>query len=251
MAPKRSPSSPYPSKRTGKDSSAMTLLEHLEELRRRLIVSLVTVAVATIIAFAFAERLMGWLLRLGTSIPGITIQAIEVPEKFTTTMRIALTAGVALAMPLLLYEIWQFLRPGLYPNEQRYILIGLPLATLFFAGGVAFSYFVALPTALRFLLTFGSKLVVTQPQLQSYLSFISTLLFWSGVSFETPIFLFFLAKIHVVDWRKLSRWRKYAFLVICVLAAVITPTPDPVNMMIVAMPLYALYELGILLARFA
>jgi sec-independent protein translocase protein TatC len=229
----------------------MSFLEHLEELRRRLIVCLVAIALGTVVGFLFSERLVEWLLRLAQRVPDLSFQAIEVPEKFVASMRVALTAGVALAMPVIVYHVWQFLRPGLYPKERRYLLVGLPLVTFFFAAGVAFSYFVALPAALRFLLGFGSTSVRTQPQLQPYLSFVSNLLFWSGVCFETPLFLFFLSKIGIVDWRRLSRWRQYAFLLICVLAAAITPTPDPLNMLLVALPLYALYEFGILLARFA
>jgi sec-independent protein translocase protein TatC len=229
----------------------MSLLAHLEELRRRLIFCLAAVVVTTIAGFVLSEPLMTVLLRLVQQVPGVTVQAIEVPEKFSTSLRLALIAGIAMAMPVIVYQVWGFLRPGLMANERRYLLIGLPLITVFFAAGVTFSYFVALPAALGFLLRFGSAEVVTQPQLQPFLTFVATLLLWSGISFETPIFLFFLAKIGVVDWRRLSKWRKYAFLIICVVAAVITPTPDPVNMMIVALPLYALYELGILLARFA
>ncbi len=227
----------------------MSVLEHLEELRRRLLICLIAVALTTIVALIFTDPLMEVLLRLGG--PDIHIQAIEVPEKFTTSLRLALTVGIALAMPVLVYQTWLFLRPALFPHERRYILLGLPLVTLFFIGGVLFSYFLALPAALRFLLNFGSGLVTTQPQLGPYLSFISAFLLWGGISFEMPIFLFFLAKIHVLDWRRLARWRKYAFLVICIAAAIITPTPDPVNMMIVAIPLYLLYEVGILLARLA
>jgi sec-independent protein translocase protein TatC len=229
----------------------MTLLEHLEELRRRLIWCLVAVALATIGGFIISDRLMNWLLDLVQAVPGVTVQALEVPEKFTTSLRLSLIAGLAIAMPVIVYQLWRFLGPGLLPKERRYLYIGLPLIMLFFAAGVAFSYFVALPAALGFLLRFGTTQVVTQPQLQPFLSFVATLLLWSGISFETPIFLFFLAKVGIVDWRRLSRWRKYAFLVICVIAAIITPTADPVNMMIVALPLYVLYEIGILLARLA
>ncbi len=232
----------------------MTFVEHLEELRRRLIVCLVAVALGTIVGLLLADRIMLLLLDLASRVPGVTIQTLEVQEKFTTTLRLGLTAGVALAMPVIVYELWLFLRPGLLAKERRYVLIGLPLVTIFFIGGVFFSYLIALPAALNFLLNFGgnmSNVVRTQPQLDPYLGFISTLLFWSGVSFELPIFLFFLAKIGVVNWRTLSRWRKYAFLVIAIVAAAITPTGDPANMMIIAVPLYLLYELGILLARFA
>ncbi|MBN1484688.1 MAG: twin-arginine translocase subunit TatC [Chloroflexia bacterium] len=233
------------------DQGEMTLLEHLQELRRRLIVSLVAVGIGTVVGLVFTERLMYWLLRLLESVPGVTPQAIEIPEKFTTSMRLALTVGVALAMPVIVYQLWKFLQPGLYAHEQRYIVIGLPLVSLFFASGVAFAYYVALPAAINFLLRFGSEQILTQPRLATYLSFVSTLLFWSGVSFETPIFIFFLAKLGVVDWKKLLGWWKYALLAAFVLGAVITPTPDPLNMSLVALPLYLLYWLGILLARFA
>ena len=229
----------------------MSWVEHLEELRRRLIVCLLAVAVATIVGFVFSDQLMQWLLNLVTQVPGITVQAIEVAEKFTTSLRLSLIAGIALAMPVLVYQVWGFFRPALLPGERIYLRVGLPLVILFFAGGVTFSYFVALPTALRFLLGFGASEVVTQPQLQPLLSFVASLILWSGISFELPIFIFFLAKLHVVDWRRLSRWRKYAFLIIAVVAAVITPTPDPVNMLIIALPLYLLYEVGILLSRLA
>lgn len=242
---RRRSSSMAPSDTQGK----MSIVEHLEELRRRLLICLVAVALGTIAALLFTDPLMEILLRLAG--PDIHVQAIEVPEKFTTSLRLALIVGIALAMPVLIYQIWLFLRPALFPHERRYVLIGLPLVILFFIGGVLFSYFLALPAALRFLLNFGSGLVTTQPQLGPYLSFISTLLLWSGISFELPVFLFFLAKIHVLDWRRLARGRKYAFLIICIVAAIITPTPDPVNMMIVAIPLYLLYEIGILLARLA
>lgn len=228
----------------------MTLLEHLEELRRRLIYSLIAVVCGTAAGFVLNDMLMNWLLRLVEG-AGVTVQVIEVPEKFTTSMRLALTAGIALAMPVIVYQIWRFVAPGLLPTERRYILIGLPLVIVFFASGVAFSYLVALPTALNFLLSFGSEEVVTQPRLAPYLSFVSSLLLWSGVSFETPVFLFFLAKIGVVDTERLKQWRKYALLVVFVVGAVITPTPDPLNMSIVALPLYVLYEVGILLSRFA
>jgi sec-independent protein translocase protein TatC len=229
----------------------MTLLEHLEELRRRLIVVLVVVALGAVAGFVFSEWLMARLLDLATKVPGVSVQAVEVPEKFATSMRLALIAGIALAMPVIVYQIWKFVAPGLLPNERRYAIVAIPLVTVFFAGGVAFSYFFVLPAAMGFLLRFGSEEVLTQPRLGPYLSFVSSLLLWSGISFETPIFLYFLSKIGVLDWKKLSRWRKYAFLIICLAAAVITPTPDPVNMMIVAVPLYVLYEVGILLARFA
>ena len=230
----------------------MTLVEHLEELRRRLLVCLIAVVVTTAVGFVFSPQLMDLLLALVRSArPDVTVQALEVPETFFASMQVALVAGVALAMPVLIWQLWGFLRPGLLPRERRYILIGLPLVVLFFAGGVVFSYFVALPAALRFLLNFGSDMVQTRPQLGPYLGFIATLLLWSGVGFELPIVLFFLAKIGVLDYKRLGRWRKYAFLILCIFAAIITPTPDPVNMMIVALPLYLLYEAGILLARLA
>jgi len=163
--------------------------------------------------------------------------------------KVALISGVALAMPVLVYQLISFIAPGLTRQEKRYLYLILPGATLSFVAGIAFAYFVMLPTAIPFLKGFLGDIVQPNWFVDKYISFITSLLFWVGLSFETPLLIFFLAKLGIVTPAALSRNRKYAILVIAVLAAVITPTPDPFNMILVMAPLVILYEVGILLAR--
>jgi sec-independent protein translocase protein TatC len=165
--------------------------------------------------------------------------------------KVALISGVALAMPVLVYQLISFIAPGLTRQEKRYLYFVLPGATLSFVVGVAFAYFVMLPTAIPFLKGFLGDIIEPTWFIDRYVSFITSLLFWVGLSFETPLLIFFLAKLGIITPAVLSRNRKYAVLIIAVLAAVITPTPDPFNMLLVMLPLILLYEIGILLAKLA
>jgi len=164
---------------------------------------------------------------------------------------VALISGVALAMPVLVYQLIGFIAPGLTRREKRYLYLILPGATLSFVAGIAFAYFVMLPTAIPFLKGFLGDIVQPNWFVDKYISFITSLLLGVGLSFETPLLIFFLAKLGIVTPEVLSRNRKYAVLVIAVLSAVITPTPDPFNMILVMVPLILLYEIGILLAKLA
>ena len=172
-------------------------------------------------------------------------------EMFVTYMKVALLSGVAIAMPVIVYQFIRFVLPALKPNERRYLTIIIPGATLSFLLGLTFAYFAMLPFALRYLLTFGGDLVEAKLAIADYISFVTTLLFWVGIIFETPLLIFFLAKIGVITPQMLSRNRKFAYLATAIIAAVITPTPDPFNMMVVMVPLVVLYEVGVLLARLA
>jgi sec-independent protein translocase protein TatC len=148
-----------------------------------------------------------------------------------------------------MYEIIMFVTPGLTAKERRYLFISLPAALLAFASGVVFAYFVLVPPALRFLLGFGSEIAQPMIRIGNYVNVMVMLLFWIGVSFETPLVMLLIAKIGLVSYRGFARWRRYWILVAFLLGAVITPTFDPVNQCLVALPLIVLYELGILLAR--
>ncbi|HYN89035.1 MAG TPA: twin-arginine translocase subunit TatC, partial [Ardenticatenaceae bacterium] len=165
--------------------------------------------------------------------------------------RIALVLGLVGAMPVIIYQVIAFLLPALTKREARYLYILVPAATLLFASGVAFGSTVALPAALRWLSGFGTEFAEFQPSLDEYISFITTVLLWLGLGFQTPLVIFFLAKLHIVTYYQLVRNVRWAFLVVTILAAVITPTPDPLNMLIVAIPLMVLYLVGVVLARFA
>lgn len=226
----------------------MTLLEHLAELRHRLIIA----ALATAVGVAAAAFFLTWpvigLLSAPASVP---LAALRPTEMFVTYMRVALVTGIALAMPVIVYEALLFVLPGLHPHERRYVYLAVPAVTLAFVVGILFGFFLVVPFAVRFLLGFGSEFIQPIWSVDAYLSFTTTLLFWLGLSFETPLVLFILAKLGVVERRQLSSYRRYALVGAFVLGAMITPTPDPVNQALVAVPLYLLYELGVLLARFA
>lgn len=226
----------------------LPLMKHLEELRDRLIKCAIGVIAATVVAFLFIDKIMGVLIDLaGTH----TVQAIDPTETFGAYLQLALMTGVGLAIPLLVYQILRFLSPGLTKIERRWLFISLPFVALAFASGAAFCYYVVLPSALNFLLSFGDPRILKQVSLTKFVSFVSSFILAVGASFEMPIVVFLLAKLHVVTYKQLAKWRKYALLVSFVVAAVITPTPDPVNQSLVGIPMFLLYELGVQLSRFA
>jgi len=200
-------------------------------------------------AFFLVQRVMEWLVALRP--PNAAIININPPEVFTAYLKVALFTGAALAMPVLLYEGLMFVLPALTPREKRYTFFFVPGATVCFLIGVAFGYYLLVPAALGFLGGFSDNLIQPMWSIGPYLSFITTFLFWIGVAFEMPLVIFLLAKLHVVNARQLASYRKYAFLAAFVVAAVITPTPDPFNQTMVGLPLYLLYEAGVLLARWA
>ena len=229
------------------DAAAKTFLEHFEELRRRLFRALLALAAGVAVSAIFAERLLEWLAR---PVGGLeNLEAIEVTENVGVFMQASLLGGVTLAMPAILYQLWRFVAPGLFASERRYVYLLLPLATILFLTGGAFAYFVMLPTAIPFLLGFAG--IPTRPRPSSYLSFVTNLMFWIGLSFETPMVVFFLAKVRIVNHRMLARNWRVALLLIAVLAAVVTPTPDAVSMALVMAPLILHYGLSIVLARMA
>jgi len=226
----------------------MPLLDHLKELRNRLIKIAIALLIATVLSLLFAKQAVIILIRpMGDNLP----QALKPTETLSNYMKVALICGVTLAMPIIVYQIGRFVTPGLNSKEKRYLLLLVPGATLCFFVGVAFAYFVMLPTAIPFLQGFMSDVVKQQWTIGDYLSFVANLLFWIGLSFELPLFIYFLAKLGIISDKTLRKNRKYAIIAIAVLAAVITPTIDPLNMALVMGPLILLYELGVLLARIA
>ena len=226
----------------------MTLLEHLAELRHRLIIA----GAATILGMVIAALFLTWpVVQLLAEPYGAKLVALGPTETFVIYFKVALVIGAALAMPVIVSQIILFVLPALHPDERRYLFIGVPSITVAFCIGLAFGYFVVVPSAVRFLSSFGAGTIQSQWTLEKYFDFVSSLLFWIGVSFETPLLLFFLAKIGVVSAKQLGRYRRFALVGAFVMGAAITPTPDPFNQTLVSIPIYLLYELGVLLARFA
>ncbi len=231
------------------NATVMPLLEHLKELRTRLIRAVIALLITTAASFVFAKRVFLILMvPLGDK---ASLQALKPTESLGNYMKVALLCGVLLAMPVIVYQIGRFIAPGLTRKEKRALLLLVPGATLCFVTGVAFAYFVMLPAAIPFLQGFLADIIKQDWAVGEYLSFVTSLLFWIGVSFEMPLFVYFLAKIGLIDAKMLSRNRKYAVVFIAILAAVITPTVDPVNMTLVMGPLIVLYEIGVILAKLA
>ncbi len=225
----------------------LTIFGHLGELRKRLIRSVIAVAVASIIAFVFRDYII-YLLKLpaGMDVP---LQSLEMTEMMGTYMRISLFGGIALVMPYLVYHVIMFVSPALTRREKKYVYIVLPWIALMFIGGVTFGYFILLPPATRFLLTFGSDVAEIQIRISNYIAVVTRLLLAIGLIFEMPVITTFLARLGIIKAKWLADRRKTAIIVAFILAALITPTFDPINQTLVAAPLIVLYELSIWLAK--
>jgi sec-independent protein translocase protein TatC len=235
-------------KRAQSSQAEMTLLEHLDELRQRLINVIIALLVGAAIGSFVTPRVLRILVApLGNQVP-IAISPTEAPAVF---FKVAIVIGVVIAMPVIMYQVFQFTRPGLEPHERRYALIGAPVASLSFAAGVVFAATVLLPAALPFLQRFLFGIVEQRYSIERYVSFVSNVLLWAGLVFETPLVMYFLAKLGIVTPKGFARARRIVIVAAAAGAAVITPTTDPINMLLVMVPFMLLYELGILLARWA
>jgi len=228
-------------------NTSMPFWDHFEELRKRLLLALIALAIATFVSFFFAEDVVNFLTQ---PVGGIdTLQSIEVTENVGVFTRVSLMCGLVIALPVILYELLAFIMPGLKPSERRWVFSGLIFGTIFFLIGAAFAFYIMLPRTLDFLLTFMG--VQTIPRFSSYIKFITNLIFWIGVAFEMPLIVFVLAKLKVVTAHQLLKQWRYAVIIIAVLSAIITPTVDPVNMGLLMVPLIALYFVSILFAAIA
>lgn len=225
-----------------------SLTSHLEELRRRLIVCLIAVTIGVIVSFIFADRLFHILIWPAGNIKLIFI---EVTEMLGTYMQVCMIGGIIIAMPVIVYELIMFVAPALTPQEKRYVWIVLPWIIIMFIGGILFGYFVLIPPAMQFLLSFGTDIAAPQIRIGSYISLISRLLLAIGLVFETPVITTFLARMGILSAGWMAKQWKWVVILAFVLGAVITPTLDPINQTIVAVPLILLYVLSILLAKAA
>jgi len=224
-----------------------TLVEHLDELRSRLIVALVALVPAFLVAFAFHEQIIEWLME---PLPDDQrLVTLGVTEPFTTSIKVSLLAGIALALPVLLWQVWSFLAPAVEAQQQRVVLGFVALATGLFACGVVFMYYVVLPRALDFLTTFDDDIYDNQIRASYYLSFVSWTLLAGGLAFLMPIFVLGLVRLRVLTSSQLRGNRSTAFVVLLVFA-ILLPTVDPVSLAFEVIPLVLLFELSIWLSVF-
>jgi sec-independent protein translocase protein TatC len=215
-------------------------------LRNRLIKAALAVVLTTGLSLFFAEQEVGLLASLAK---GHELIALKPTETFVAYIKVAFITGIAASMPIIVYQLFRFMAPGLSKRERQWILWSLPGITFFFVAGVLFCYFLVLPSALDFLLNFGGVNIKTTPTISEFLSFVTRFLLAVGLAFETPLIVFMLAKLGVATPKRLSRFRRWAIVLAFVIAAIITPTPDPINQTIVAVPIIILYEIGVLFAR--
>ena len=229
------------------EADKLPISSHLEELRQTLLWSLVGLIAGVVAAVFFVNPILGFLTQ---PIGGLqNLQAIEVTETMSVYMRVALLGGLIIALPWIVFQLLRFVGKGLKPTERKGIYLALPFAVLLFLAGVAFAFYVMLPASLGF---FQEILdVTTSIRLKSYISFTTNIMFWIGVSFQLPLVFFVLTKIGIVTPKLLVKGWRVAIVAIAVLAAVITPTGDPINMLIFMLPLFVLYLLSILLSALA
>ena len=229
------------------DPSAMSLLDHINELRIRLFRSLIALVVGVVVAAFFTGDLLAYLIRPY----GEALQVLGPTESVVMYFRVALLAGAIFAMPYITYQLFMFVLPGLTRREKRWVFLALPATTGLFLLGVAFAWFIMVPAALAFLRDFQSGIFRAEWTAERYIAFLTSLLFWIGVAFEMPVVVFVLARMGVLGPAPLIRNWRLAVVLITVAAALITPTVDPFNMLLVMAPLLVLYLLSVGLAVIA
>lgn len=234
------------------DMKEAPLLEHLLELRTRLVHCLIAVGIGFAACYSFAERLLDILLKpLVDVMPaGSKLIATSLPETFFTVMKLAMVAGAFVASPFIFYQLWQFVAPGLY-KEERKIIVPVAVATAFcFVAGALFGYFIVFPFGFKFFVDYASDYITVMPTISAYFSLAVTLLFAFGLIFELPVFIFFLTSLGMVSTKALRKFRRWAILLSFVVSAILTPTPDAINQLLMAGPIIVLYEVGIWVSWF-
>ena len=223
---------------------------HLEELRKRLIVCFCAIGVGFAASYAFSKRLFEVLMRplLAAMPPDEKLIYTGLTEAFFTYLKVAFLAGALLAVPVIFYQLWMFIAPGLYKKERRLALPIVFLSSFFFLGGALFGYFIVFPFGFKFFMGFAPDAIRPLPSMKEYLGFSTKLLFAFGVVFELPLFVTFLAKLGIVDVQFLKSNRKYAILLFFVFASILTP-PDVITQIMMAAPLMVLYEVSIVGAK--
>ena len=225
-------------------SQTFSIIEHLEEFRRRILKSLAFVALFSAASYYYIDNIFAYIAK-----PVGRVVFVSPPEVFLAYIKLSLFCGVLLSSPFLAYQFWRFVSSGLYTSEKRYLLVFGPLSVLLFSGGAAFGFFIVVPIAIKVLLGISkSPMITPMITVNNYVSFVGVLTIMFGVVFELPILVLLLTKLGIVNPRMLSTKRRYAILFIFIIAGVLTP-PDVVSQILMAVPLLVLYEISILLAK--
>jgi sec-independent protein translocase protein TatC len=226
-----------------------SIIKHFEELRKSIIIALVAIIVAAVASFSYSELLLTYISRPITMF-NQKLVVTGVTEAFWVKLQLSFLAGFIIAFPVVAYAFWRFIRPALYPHERRYIYVLFPTTLLLFGGGVVFAYFGVMPLILKFLLYMAGENLETMLKVDQYVSFVMSFALPFGLVFEMPVVAFFLAKLGIIKYESMAKHRKHALLVIIIVAAALTPGPDPFSQMLMAAPMYLLYEISIWVTRF-
>ena len=231
----------------------MGFLDHLEELRWRIIKALIGIVIGSIVIGIFIDYIITEILLspAKSTEPPMSIINLKPYGQLTLYFEVILIGGLILSLPNVLYQFWKFAEPALKESERKYIKWIVFFSTISFLGGVFFIYFVLLPTALKFFATFGSISISNQISIEEYLSFVISMLLTGGIVFELPLVSFFLGKIGILTPKFMRKYRRHAIVIILILAGILTPGPDVTSQVLLALPLLILYELSILLCKMA
>lgn len=231
----------------------MSFLEHLEELRWRIIKALIGVVIGGVIVGFFIDWIVNNILfaPAKNTVPPLTIINLKPYGQFLLYMEVILIGGVILSIPNIIYQFWRFIEPALKPNERKYIVSIVLFTTICFLSGVIFSYYLLLPAALGFFAGFGTTIIENNIAANEYLSFVISMVLASGLVFELPMASFFLSKIGILKPAFMRKYRRHAVIGILLLAAIVTPGPDITSQVLLAIPLFILYEISILICKYS
>lgn len=229
----------------------MSFFDHLEELRLRIGLAVLGIVIGCIIAGAFVDQLMNWVLLKPSASVNMELQNLRPFGQAFLYFKVVIMAGLIISMPYTLYQLWKFIAPGLYEKERRWAGKITIYTSFCFLAGVAFAYWIMIPVMLSFTASFGSSLIKNSIDVTEYFSFITTTLLSAGLIFELPMIAYILSKIGIISPEMLRKYRRHSIVVILVLAAALTPSTDPVSQLVFAAPLWVLYEISILVTVFA
>ncbi|NLF45989.1 MAG: twin-arginine translocase subunit TatC [Syntrophomonadaceae bacterium] len=227
-----------------------TIIQHLDELRKSLIISVIAIVVASVFAFAFNEQILAFIIQ-PLSVLNESLIVTGVTEAFFVKLKLAFLAGFIIAFPVIFWAIWRFFKPALYENERKYIYILFPVSIGLFVSGILFAYFGILRMVLKFFIYIAGANLETMFKVDQYVSFVIAFTLPFGLVFELPVIVYFLTRIGIIKHEMLSKNRKYALLIIVILAAALTPGPDPISQIMMAGPVYLLFEISILVSKMA
>ena len=233
-----------------KANTKNTFSNHVLELRKRLIITIITILISGIITFIFHKDILEFLLNPPNGLTYFQNTKpiyTELTEYISVAIKVSIYTGILISSPIIFLQIILFLSPGLKKNEKMFLYLSIPIIYVTFSLGLIFGLYVLFPPAIRFLITFGSDIATPYIRIGNYISILISLLGWMGLIFQTPLIMFILGKLKIINSIKIKRFRRYFWVVSFVLGAIITPTFDPINQTLVAIPIILLYEIGFIL----